>query len=72
MIGLGASAFIFVVGLITPERQGECFISKKQEGVLLTVGLTAVSTTLGGINRVTVPVCMDASSDSRMSGYRAV
>ena len=67
MIGLGASAFLVVVGLIVPGG-GDSGISKTEEIVLLTASLTAITTTLGGIigsqyrsvwTRLPIPGCPD-------------
>ncbi|HTK52254.1 MAG TPA: hypothetical protein VL308_10230 [Gemmatimonadaceae bacterium] len=51
MIGLGASAVIWAIAVINtnPSCGGDCLLSPKEEAAVLTVGLTAVSTTLGGI-----------------------
>lgn len=69
MIGLGASAFLTLVALITPTCQSDCAsISETAEVVLLSASVTAATTTLGGIigsqylsvwTRLPIPGCPD-------------
>lgn len=69
LIGLGASAFMALVSLVTPGCQGDCVPSSETaEVVLLSASVTAVSTTLGGIigsqyrsvwTRLPIPGCPD-------------
>ena len=49
MIGLGASAVIWAIGVMNPSCGAECALSPTEEAAVITIPLIATTTAVGGI-----------------------